>query len=275
MSEIEVAVSFRCSQEELAFLLAQQAVSTLAGFRGVPPEDEVEGNDTAVQAIIMRGLLAKGFAQPQPQGKVVIDQTLSKILSFCIYPQHVVTLVNRLENEAGMQMELYYVLEELAVRQYQPIRGVYDFTLVQSVPDFVSLISTRVAEIAPQPEIGQQGNWCLPQTAWRESQAHVAAKERSQAVFASAGLPGGVAEALAASLADPDLQLYVQVTSVGTAVTHQSLTLLLGVNHLWILSTPSPTAGQPASVAIQAAETETLIAQLTALFASLTPNNQP
>lgn len=283
MDEMNGGITFRCSQEELAFLLALLGETTLAGFAGAPATDGV-AEDTAVaqtiiSGIVGRGLWAKGFVSARPDGQWVIDSALGKILRFCIYPQQVLALANRRRGAAAadeMQLELYYLLPALAVRQYQPLDGVYDFTLVQPPPDFAASITARIGELAP--DWARDGlaaeplptGW-TPQAAWSAAQVCVEQGDEAGAValLQESGVDAAAAAAVVAALLDPALQLYLHLTAVDTAVTQHSLTLLLGAAQtLWAMWPTPPTGDQPPGLTFQTFNPNALKTELADLFAA-------
>jgi hypothetical protein len=248
MDEIGVPVRFRVSREELALLLGLMDGVQLAGFDedvfvGLP-----ETGAEAVRTAVYRSLLARGYVVVLPDGGYVVDESLRKILSFCVYPQHLLLLQSRFAGATAVQQETFYFYEAMTVQHYLPFAGVHDFSLLLQPPDFAGLIMDRLAQVTSgagkRPYHIQ-----VPQATLEAVSDMVVQQDRTQAVtlLQTHTVDDEAAHLLVETLSNPSLRLWLHLISAAaepaTRPMEQSLTFLCSPDVCWLVQTDAAVEG--------------------------------
>lgn len=248
MDEIGTPVRFRVSREELALLLGLMDGVQLAGFDEDVFAGLSEAGAEAVRTAVYRSLLARGYVAVLPDGGYVVDESLRKILSFCVYPQHLLLLQSQFAGETAVQQETFYFYEAMTVQHYAPFAGVHDFSLLLPPPDFAGLIMDRLEQVTSGTE-KRPYLIRVPQAALEAVSDRAARQERTQAItlLQTHTADDEAAHLLVETLANPSLRLWLHLISAAAEPAarpvEQSLTFLCSPDVCWLVQTDAAVDG--------------------------------
>lgn len=241
MDEDYTTITIRLSQEELLFILRRTILDapSLPGL-GANPLGEIDTTtenlllDAAGRALVARGILALD-ADSVPQ----IDSGILSIISVCVYPQQMVSLIYQSEQ---VQQRYYYRVPELAVEHTFPYPGLHDFTVSTESDMGESVVRTLLSNItagsSPTPtyEVAQQ---ILPSPQDTDDLEH--GRETLDLLIAQ-GVARDHAEDLVRTFVAPKFRLTVQIVYQPPPETKQEIITLLAADDLWIVRAENPNA---------------------------------
>lgn len=135
------ALNLRFTSRELAELISMIGAPPFLGVKSKLKAGMDDLAAAAVRETVQQSLLARGALIRSMEDVITIDRTIEKLLMLCVHPEYRVVILGRRGSSAIPQYEVYYLIENLTIRQLEALPDIFDLTVFKTRPHFSDSIA--------------------------------------------------------------------------------------------------------------------------------------